>query len=240
MFKQSAKKIWMPAVWILAIVIVAVAAIADSSRLRTRSAQTLSTKVPATVAQSGRMRAELDALPLAFEANQGQTDAQVKYMARGKGYSAFLTADETVFAMQSPRANAGITGKGAVLPAQKADRATKVEAAAIRMRLVGANENAPITAENELPGHSNYFIGNDRSKWHAGVKEYARVSYNQVYPGVNLAFHGQQKQLEFDFIVAPGADPEIDPVRCGGSEEDFHRFHWQPGAVFGCGRCGAA
>ena len=78
----------------------------------------------------------------------------------------------------------------------------------IRMKLVGANENAPIAAENELPGHSNYFIGNDRSKWHAGVKQYARISYNQVYPGVNLAFHGQQKQLEFDFIVAPGADPK--------------------------------
>src|SRR5581483_11209328 len=76
------------------------------------------------------------------------------------------------------------------------------------MKLVGANQNAPIAAENELPGHSNYFIGNDRSQWHAGVKQYARVSYNRVYPGINLAFHGQQKQLEFDFIVAPGADPK--------------------------------
>ena len=208
MFKQSAKKIWMPAVWIVAIAIVAVAAIAGSSHLRARSARTLATQVPASAAQSGRVRADLDALPLAFEANQGQTDPQVKYMARGKGYTAFLTADETVFAMQSSRANAGITGKGALLSAQKTDKATKDETAAIRMKLVGANENAPIAAENELPGHSNYFIGNDRSKWHAGVKQYARVSYNQVYPGVNLAFHGQQKQLEFDFIVAPGADPK--------------------------------
>ncbi|MGE5053724.1 MAG: SBBP repeat-containing protein, partial [Acidobacteriota bacterium] len=157
---------------------------------------------------SGRVRADLDALPLAFEANQGQTDPQVKYMARGKGYTAFLTADETVFAMQSARANAGITGKRALLSAQKTDNATKDETGAIRMKLVGANENAPTAAENELPGHSNYFIGNDRSQWHAGVKQYARVSYNQVYPGVNLAFHGQQKQLEFDFIVAPGADPK--------------------------------
>ncbi|MFL6303063.1 MAG: SBBP repeat-containing protein [Candidatus Sulfotelmatobacter sp.] len=208
MFKQSAKKIWMPAVSIVAIAIVAVAAIAGSSHVRARSARTSATQVPASAAQSGRVRADLDALPLAFEANQGQTDPQVKYMARGKGYTAFLTADETVFAMQSPRANAGITGKGGLLSAHKTDKATKDETAAIRMKLVGANENAPIAAENELPGHSNYFIGNDRTKWHAGVKQYARVSYNHVYPGVNLAFHGQQKQLEFDFIVAPGADPK--------------------------------
>jgi hypothetical protein len=207
-FKQSAKKMWMPAVWILAIGMVGVAAIAGSSHMRARSARTLGSQVPASAAQSGRVRADLDALPLVFEANQGQTDPQVKYMARGKGYTAFLTADETVFAMQSARARAGIMGKGAALPAQKKDKATKVETAAIRMKLVGANENAPIAAENELPGHSNYFIGNDRSKWHAGVKQYARVSYKQVYPGVNLAFHGQQKQLEFDFIVAPGADPK--------------------------------
>jgi hypothetical protein len=205
-FKQSAKKIGMPAVWILAIAIVGVAAIAGSSHLRALSARTLTANVPAV--QSGRARADLDALPLAFEANQGQTDPQVKYMARGKGYTAFLTADETVFAMQASRANAGITGNGALLSAQKTDTAPTGETAAIRMKLVGANENAPIAAENELPGHSNYFIGNDRSKWHAGVKQYARVSYKQVYPGVNLAFHGQQKQLEFDFIVAPGADPK--------------------------------
>ena len=208
MFKQSAEKIWMPAVWVLAIAIVGVAAIAGSSHLRARSARNSGTQVPASAAQSGRVRADLDALPLAFEANQGQTDPQVKYMARGKGYTAFLTADETVFAMQSARANASITGKRALLSAQKTDNATKDETGAIRMKLVGANENAPIAADNELPGHSNYFIGNDRSQWHAGVKQYARVSYNQVYPGVNLAFHGQQKQLEFDFIVAPGADPK--------------------------------
>ncbi|MGE5053634.1 MAG: SBBP repeat-containing protein, partial [Acidobacteriota bacterium] len=208
MFKQSAKKIWMPAVWIVAIAIVGVAAIAGSSHLRARSARNSGTQVPASAAQSGRVRADLDALPLAFEANQGQTDPQVKYMARGKGYTAFLTADETVFAMESARATAGVTGKRALLPAQKTDKATKDETAAIRMKLVGAKDNAPIAAENELPGRSNYFIGNDRRQWHAGVKQYARVSYDQVYPGVSLAFHGQQKQLEFDFIVAPGADPK--------------------------------
>ena len=68
-----------------------------------------------------------------------------------------------------------IAGNGAVSSAQKTDQATKTQTAAIRMKLVGENEVAPITAEHELPGQRNYFIGNDRSKWHAGVKQYAAV-----------------------------------------------------------------
>ena len=58
-----------------------------------------------------------------------------------------------------------------------------------------------------MPGKSNYFLGNDPSQWHADVPHFARVSYQDVYPGVNLAFHGAQRQTEFDFVVAPGANP---------------------------------
>ncbi len=83
------------------------------------------------------------------------------------------------------------------------------------MHLVGSNAQPQISAGNQLPGHSNYFIGNDRSQWHSNVAQFARVSYRDVYPGVNLAFYGKQKQLEFDFIVAPGAN--ITPIRLGVS-----------------------
>jgi Beta-propeller repeat len=167
-------------------------------------------QAPATATQRGRVRASLDALPLAFEANQGQTDPQVKYMARGNGYAAFLTANETVFAMQMrSRANSEIGSKKYLGAAVKTRQNTGKDAtAAIRMKLVGANSNPQIVAENQLPGRSNYFIGNDSSKWQSGVQQYARVAYRAVYPGVNLAFHGQQRQLEFDFIVAPGANTE--------------------------------
>jgi hypothetical protein len=75
------------------------------------------------------------------------------------------------------------------------------------MHLVGGNPQSQIIADSKLPGRSNYFIGNDRSQWHANVAQYARISYRDAYPGVNLAFYGVQKQLEFDFIVAPGALP---------------------------------
>ena len=93
--------------------------------------------------------------------------------------------------------------------------AAKGATAAIRMHLVGGNAQPQISAGNQLPGHSNYFIGNDRSQWHSNVAQFARVSYRDVYPGVNLAFYGKQKQLEFDFIVAPGAS--VAPIRLGVS-----------------------
>ena len=80
------------------------------------------------------------------------------------------------------------------------------------MHLVGGNAQPQIAAGNQLPGVSNYFIGNDRSQWHTGVKQYAGVSYRDVYPGVNMAFHGEQRQLEFDFIVAPGANACTNPA----------------------------
>ena len=167
--------------------------------------------------QRNRVRASLGTLPLAFEANQGQTDPQVKYMARGGGYTVFLTANDTVFAMNSSlQAGTRPVGKQRLLRDKTAPKAgTKDRSAAIHMRLVGANAQPQIAAGSQLPGRSNYFIGNDRSRWHAGVPQYSRVSYRDVYPGVNMAFHGEQRQLEFDFIVAPGATPAT--IRLGVS-----------------------
>jgi hypothetical protein len=76
------------------------------------------------------------------------------------------------------------------------------------MRLVGANASARVTGTEELPGKSNYFIGNDPRKWRTNVPNYAQVKYQNVYPGVDLVYYGNQGgQLEYDFVVAPGADP---------------------------------
>jgi hypothetical protein len=161
---------------------------------------------------SARVRASMETLPLAFEANQGQTDPQVKYMARGNGYTVFLTANDTVFALHSSSQaaatrvtrNHGLAGttQPAAAPAAEKDRT-----AAIHMHIIGGNPQSQIIADSKLPGRSNYFIGNDRSQWHPDVAQYARISYRDAYPGVTMAFYGVQKQLEFDFIVAPGAIP---------------------------------
>src|SRR2546425_11337089 len=78
----------------------------------------------------------------------------------------------------------------------------------MRMKLVGANRAATVTGLDRLPGMSNYFIGNDPTKWRKDVPTYARVKYKGVYPGVDLVYYGNQRQLEYDFVVAPGADPK--------------------------------
>jgi hypothetical protein len=75
------------------------------------------------------------------------------------------------------------------------------------MKLVGADPRAKVTGLEELPGKSNYFIGNDPKKWRTNVPNYAKVKYANVYPGVDLVYYGNQGKLEYDFVVSPGADP---------------------------------
>jgi uncharacterized repeat protein (TIGR01451 family) len=125
-----------------------------------------------------------------FEANQGQTDSRVKFLSRGHGYGLFLTADEAVLKLQ----------RLAVSPQPSASNV-------IRMHLEGGNAAARVSGAELLPGKSNYFIGNDPSKWHRGIPQYARVNYESVYPGIDLTYYGHQGQLEYDFRVSPNADP---------------------------------
>jgi uncharacterized repeat protein (TIGR01451 family) len=129
-------------------------------------------------------------LPMFFEANQGQTDPRVKFLSRGRGYGLFLTADEAVLELQHSALSSQHSGNHV-----------------IRMRLDGANSAARVSGAEPLPGKSNYFIGNDPAKWHRGIPQYARVNYESVYPGIDLTYYGNQGQLEYDFRVAPGADP---------------------------------
>jgi hypothetical protein len=127
-------------------------------------------------------------LPLVFEANQGQTDAQVKFLSRGPGYSLFLTQNEAVVRLRpSPSA----------------------QPSALRMKLLNANVKAEISGQDELPGTSNYFAGSDPSMWHTNVRRFAKVRYQNVYPGVDLVYYGNQRQLEYDFVVRPGTDPSV-------------------------------
>jgi len=136
-------------------------------------------------------------LPLFFEPNQGQTAPQVKFLARGAGYGLFLTADEAVLRLQP----SAVSTQHSVFGSQRAPSSV------IRMRLEGANSSARVSGASPLPGKSSYFIGNDPSKWHRDIPQFARVEYQAVYPGVDLVYYGDQGQLEYDFRVAPGADP---------------------------------
>ncbi len=136
-------------------------------------------------------------LPLFFEPNQGQTAPPVKFLAHGAGYSLFLTADEAVLTLQP----------SAVSHQPSAVNPERPSPAVIRMRLDGAGSSARVSGASPLPGKSSYFIGNDPSKWRRDIPQFARVQYQAVYPGIDMVYHGDQGQLEYDFRVAPGAEP---------------------------------
>jgi len=147
-------------------------------------------------------------LPMGFEENRGQTNSEVRFLSRGQGYQVFLTAQEAVLEVHnskpldfSPRHRAA---SAKILAARKKAAATSV----IRMRLAGANPHPLIAGLNQLPGKTNYFIGNDSRKWQTDIPSFARVKYADVYPGVDLVFYGNHRKLEYDYIVAPGADPK--------------------------------
>jgi uncharacterized repeat protein (TIGR01451 family) len=139
-------------------------------------------------------RALLGQLPMIFEPNQGQADSSVKFVSHGGGYSLFLDSTGAVLATRTAQsASQGQSGRRSM--------------ESVRMTLVGSNPAAAVVGGDQLPGMSNYFIGNDPKKWHTGIPQYAGVHYQNVYPGIDLVFYGSQGHLEYDFKVAPGADP---------------------------------
>ncbi|HWT03643.1 MAG TPA: SBBP repeat-containing protein [Pyrinomonadaceae bacterium] len=152
-------------------------------------------------------------LPLSFEENRGQADAEVKYLARGSAYTLFLTPTEAVFSLWKP--GAGARGRVDDPRGRKEElrRGHKTRAAdrqptatVLRMKLKGANPAPAVTGEGRTKARTDYFKGNDPKKWRTNVERFGRVRYAQVYPGVDMVYHGEQGQLEYDFEVAPGAD----------------------------------
>lgn len=130
------------------------------------------------------------ALPMTFEVNQGQTDRRVDFLARGENYTLFLTPTEAVFA----------------LPDESVPKAQGSHLSVMRMQLIDSARDARVQGLEELPGKVNYLRGNDSTQWRT-VRTYQTVKYTGVYPGIDLVYYGKPQQLEYDFIVAPGADP---------------------------------
>jgi Bacterial Ig-like domain (group 3)/Beta-propeller repeat/Putative Ig domain len=132
-------------------------------------------------------------LPLSFEANDGQTDRRVKFLSHSSGQTLFLTSTEAVLTPSSGNS--------------------------VRMKLVGANRHATVRGLDPLPGRSNYFLGRDQANWRTNVSTFAKVRYGQIYPGIDLVYYGNQRQLEYDFVVASGADPAQIRLSIRGASE---------------------
>ncbi len=138
-------------------------------------------------------------LPLTFEVNRGQVDPQVRFVSRGKGYTAFLTVGGLVLALHS---NPVATEQ----PATGTASSKMPPPATLQFNFLGANRNSVVVGEDPLSGRVNYFIGRDPSKWHINVPTYGRVRYKNVYPGIDLLYYGNHRRLEYDFVISPGAD----------------------------------
>jgi hypothetical protein len=142
----------------------------------------VSATAPALASQPPRPA--IGALPLNFEPNRGQAEPTAQFLARGAGY--YLT----------------LNAKGSHVVLRKGEKAAQIDT-----RLVGANGSSELKALELLPGQSSWFRGNDPAKWITGIPTYSRVKANSVYPGIDLVYYGNQSRLEYDFVVAPGADP---------------------------------
>jgi hypothetical protein len=143
-------------------------------------------------------RAALSGLPLSFEPNIGQAAADAQFVAHGAAYAIALTE-------QGAKLSLGNAAAG-----KSPDE--------IQLRVQGVRTTAKPAPEEALPGRVNFLIGNDPSKWHTDVHTYGRVRYAGVYPGIDLVYYGTQGKLEYDFAVAPNADPKAIGLRFEGAE----------------------
>jgi len=165
---------------------------------------------PSTQSQ---VRSLLAGMPLMFEPNQGQAnldpaDRRAQFIARGSGYSLMLGSEGAILNLRSSDQKAH----------QKSEHPT-TRINSLRMKLANANLNASLSGGDLLPSKSNYILGNDPAKWQHNVPHFARVRYENVYPGINLAFYGNQGKLEYDFQVEPGSDPTQAELEFDGAKQ---------------------
>lgn len=173
-------------------------------------------------------------LPFGFQANRGQSATEAKFLVHSSGYNIFLTPSEIVIILRPPadppiEKNTRAEGYSFLKNlSQKtfsffkdllAEAAPPPSVPQVRLKLGGANENPEVIGLEELPGKVNYFIGNDPSKWHTDISVYAKVKYSNVYPGIDIVYSSNQEQLEWDYIVHPGADPKLITIDIDGSEQ---------------------
>jgi Beta-propeller repeat len=139
----------------------------------------------ATALQVPRVLPAACARPLVFEPNRGQTEKQVDFLAHSPSYNLFLSHGEAVVALS----HAG------------------QPTTAVAMRLVGTNASAQANGLDQQQSRSNYFVGNKPELWHTGIPNFERVRYANVYRGIDMVYYGNQRTLEYDFVVNQGADP---------------------------------
>jgi hypothetical protein len=152
------------------------------------------------------------ALPLRFEPNVGQADERVTFLSRGHGYTLLMTRMGAVLKLGKPaERNTWSPGHMGSKPAEQA---------AIGLTFEGANRDPLVAGRGRLEGVSNYLLGSDPDGWFTGVPNYSRVSYRDLYDGVSLEYYANRAgELEFDFTLAPGVDPDRIRLSYSGADD---------------------
>jgi hypothetical protein len=164
--------------------------------------------VPTLDADAARARFEevYSKLPLQFEANRGQADRRFDFLSRGAGYDVLLSPTGAVFALKENRR------------AKNGGRDSAPRRGVLGMRLVGANRDAAPAGEGRRFGPVNYFRGGHSPRQLVDVPTFGGVRYASVYTGVDVVYYGKQRELEYDFHLAPGADASRVRLRFTGAE----------------------
>jgi Beta-propeller repeat len=173
---------------------------------------------PSRHAQAAAVKAVVHrTVPLSFEVNAGQVRGEgserVRFLARGRGYTLFLTSTGAILKFHGRSRNSGgkSSGIGLKFPIT-GDRETPTfrawSTAVLRQKLVGANPRTKAVGLEELPGKTNYLVGSDPAKWQRDIATYRQVKLEGVYPGIDAVYYGRDGEMEYDFVVAPGADPK--------------------------------
>lgn len=153
-----------------------------------------------------------------FEENRGQTDKKVRFLSKGTGYQFFITEEEAVFVLKKAQDTAKKGDERA--DRRRPDREKRrYDVAVLRMRFEGANRTPRVSGEEMARSKSNYFLGNDPEKWCRDVPNFRKVRCEGVYEGVDVVYYGNQRQLEYDFVVAPGADTNQIALAFEGAEK---------------------
>jgi hypothetical protein len=147
----------------------------------------------AALTASAQTSSILGNMPLFFETGPAQTE----FIAHGRDSQFSVSPNE----------------------AQIILRKSGTKSSAIQMRFVGANPSAQIRGDAELPGKINYLVGNNPAQWRSGISIFGKVGVDEIYPGISLLYYGNQQRLEYDFTLAPGANPNAIQIRFDGANK---------------------
>src|SRR3984957_19089969 len=190
-----------------------------SSKSLPAAAKSLGANSPVAAMTDPQVMKAYGQLPLYFEANQGQSAADVKYLSRADGYLLSLRNQEADLTFRQTPATQRVGTNHLKLYRTHREPAVPVKFSTLRMHLAGSNPGAEITGLDRTATQINYFMGNDPKKWHTDVPAYSKVKYAGIYPGVDLMFYGNRRELEYDFVVAPGADPKSIALNVEGARK---------------------